>query len=225
MFTNNKSTFLNVSLLALTLLIFLSGCMGPSPEENIYSTLEKVVTLEDAYKEQQQPLLELEKKESDLYNEIMNLGMKEFEKVVALSKEALTLINERESKIEAEYDSIISSKEEFAAVNEEIEKIDDEKLKEKAKDLKAKMEDRYTSYENLYNTYKTSISLDKELYIMLQKEDLTLESLEAQITKVNDSYKKVMEENGKFNKLTEEYNELKIDFYKNADLNVEEVNS
>lgn len=205
----------------ILLLCLLSGCLGPAPEERMYMILEEVVTLEDPFKEQQQPLLELEKKEADLYNKIMDLGMKEFEQVVSLSKEALTLVEERESKIKIEYDSIMSSRDKFNEFNEEIVRINDDKLLQSAQELKSKMEDRYKSYEILYENYKKSISLDKELYSMLQREDLEMKQLETQITKINKSYQLVMEQNNEFNKLTEQYNDLKIKFYEEAKLNVE----
>ncbi|UHA59445.1 YkyA family protein [Metabacillus litoralis] len=140
--------------LFIVLLFLLSGCFGPAPEERIYTILEEAVTLENSFKEQQQPLLELEKKEADLYNRIMDLGMKEFEQVVSLSKEALTSVEERESKLQMEYDSIMSSKDKFNEINEEIEKIKDETLLQSAQELKSTMEDRYKSYENLYENYK-----------------------------------------------------------------------
>ncbi len=208
-------------LLSITVLLLLSACVGPSAEENMYNKLEKVVELEDKFKDQQQPLVEIEQKESKLYNEIMSLGMKEFDKIVALSKEALSLVEERESKLKAEYDSIMSSKEEFESVGEEIEKIEDVDLEKKAKELKETMIERYKSYESLYKNYESSISLDKELYSMLQNEDLTMEELESQINDINDSYKKVIEQNEKFNTLTEEYNNLKLEFYEQAELNID----
>ncbi|UGB32505.1 YkyA family protein [Metabacillus sp. B2-18] len=208
-------------VLFIILLFLLSGCFGPAPEEKIYTILEEAVTLEDSFKEQQQPLLELEKKEADLYNKIMDLGMKEFAQVVSLSNQALTSVEERESKIQMEYDSIMSSKDKFNEINEEIEKIKDETLLQSAQELKSAMEGRYKSYEKLYENYKKSISLDKELYSMLQKEDLEMEQLETQIDKVNKSYQSVMEQNNEFNKLTEQYNDLKIKFYEEANLNVE----
>ncbi|MCM3160328.1 YkyA family protein [Metabacillus litoralis] len=207
--------------LFIVLLFLLSGCFGPAPEERIYTILEEAVTLENSFKEQQQPLLELEKKEADLYNRIMDLGMKEFEQVVSLSKEALTSVEERESKLQMEYDSIMSSKDKFNEINEEIEKIKDETLLQSAQELKSTMEDRYKSYENLYENYKKSISLDKELYSMLQNKDLEMKQLETQIAKINKSYQSVMEQNNEFNKLTEQYNDLKIKFYEEAELNVE----
>lgn len=222
MFIFRKKLSIKVFLVTCTILALLSGCLGPSPEEKIYTILEDVVTSEDSFKEQQEPLFELEKKESELYNQIMDLGMKEFDKVITLSKEALALVEERETRINNEYKSIKSSKEKFAAIKEEIEKIKDEDLAKQASQLNSTMEDRYSTYEKLYESYKTSISLDKELYTMLQKKDLTLEVLEAQISKVNDSYKTVMKHNEEFNKLTENFNKLKMEFYEKAELNVEE---
>ena len=211
-------------LILFICMIVLSGCFGPSPEENIYQTLEEVASLEDQFREEQEPLLELEKKESELYNKIMDLGMTEFDQVVSLSKEAITVVEDRESKIQAEHDSIMSSKEKFEEITDEIETIQDETLKDTATKLKKIMEDRYKSYETLFEQYETSLALDKELYTMLQKEDLTIEELDNQITEINTAYKAVMEQNEEFNKLTEQYNEQKMTFYQQAELNVEVSN-
>lgn len=199
----------------------LSGCFGPSPEENIYQLLEEAASLEDTFKQQQKPLLELEKKESELYEKIMDLGMTEFDQVVTLSKEALTVIEDREKKIKTEHESIMASKEKFEEVTAEIKNIKDENIRDAANQLKTTMEDRYKSYETLFENYENSLSLDKELYTMLQKKDLTIEEFDSQLTKVNAAYKTVIQKNNEFNKLTEQFNEQKIEFYKKAELNVE----
>ncbi|WP_175638824.1 YkyA family protein [Metabacillus schmidteae] len=201
--------------------VLLTGCFGPSPEENIYQILEDVASQEDTFKQQQKPLLELEKKESELYNKIMDLGMSEFDQVVSLSKEALTVIEDREKKLQKEHESIVASKEKFEEITTEIENITDEPIQEAANQLKTTMEDRYKSYETLFENYETSLSLDKELYTMLQKKDLTIEEFETHLTKINAAYKTVIEQNEEFNKLTEQYNKQKMDFYKKAELNVE----
>lgn len=221
MFEKRGQKIVRISFSIGLLLILLSGCAGSSPEENIYTIFEKVVNLEDPFKKQQEPLKKLEQKESELYDEIMDIGLNDFDKVVALSNEAITVLEEREQRIEAEYESIKASKEEFTLVNNEIENIKDEKLAEKAKQIKMTMENRYSAYDSLFEAYKTSISYDKELYTMLQKSDLTMDELEAQIKKVNESYKIVMKQNDVFNKLTEEYNKLKMEFYEDASLNVD----
>ncbi|WP_273125153.1 YkyA family protein [Bacillus weihaiensis] len=214
---------MNVSVLTTLLLVILVGCLGPSPEEKIYQKLEKVVSLEKSFQEQQEPLLALEKEENELFNQIMDLGMKEFDQVVSLSNQALEMIDEREEKMQVENESILASKEEFKGITLEMEKIEDEDTLEILENLQTTMENRYESYETLYNHYSTSIKLDKELYEMLQNEELTMEELEEQISKINDSYEKVMNENEIFNGYTEEYNQLKIDFYQKAGLNVKEA--
>ncbi|APH05417.1 YkyA family protein [Bacillus weihaiensis] len=214
---------MNVSILTTLLLVILVGCLGPSPEETIYQKLEKVVSLEESFQEQQEPLLALEKEENELFNQIMDLGMKEFDQVVSLSNQALEMIDEREEKMQVENESIMASKEEFKGITLEMEKIEDEDTLEILENLQTTMENRYDSYETLYNHYSTSIKLDKELYEMLQNEELTMEELEEQISKINDSYEKVMNENEIFNGYTEEYNQLKTDFYQIAGLNVKEA--
>lgn len=219
-YKHKRIFILFISCLFVTL---LAGCFGPSPEEQIYTTLEEVVKLEGDFEKQQAPLLELEKKESEIYNQIIDLGMDEFNKVVELSKEAVTLVEDREAKIDSEYESIMASKKEFESIDEQIEQIEDKDLLEKANQLKDTMDERYSAYEELYKLYKNSITLDKELYTMLQKEDLSIEDLEAQTAKINETYQKVMEKNESFNKFTEQYNQEKMDFYKAAEFNVKET--
>ncbi len=84
------------------------------------------------------------------------------------------------------------------------------------------MQNRYDSYDALYASYKEAIALDKELYQMFQKKDLKLEELEAKITEINSTYEKVLAENKKFNEYTEQYNQAKMDFYKEAEIEVEQ---
>lgn len=199
----------------------LTACMGgPTPEEEIYETLEEVVALETSFKEQQNPLVELEQEEKALYDEIISLGMKEFDKIVSLSKEAITIVEERKSRLKEEYSSIELSKQEFNSVKETIGTLKDSNLKEDADNLVTIMENRYTSYEKLYSNYIEAISYDRELYEMFQNEELTLEALEEQIKKINESYEKVISANEEFNTFTEEYNKAKLAFYKNAGLEV-----
>nr|WP_275695457.1 YkyA family protein [Fredinandcohnia sp. SECRCQ15] len=199
----------------------LTGCIGgPTPEEEIYKTLEKVVTLEKTFEEQQEPLIQLEKKERKLYDQIISLGMKEYDKIVSLSDEALNIVNERETKLNNEYESIKSSKEEFENAVKSINDIKDKDLKEEAEELVALMQKRYESYDKLYADYSEAINNDKLLYEMFKKEQLTLEELEGQINKINTIYEKVVSSNDLFNNVTNQYNEAKVNFYKQAGLKV-----
>ncbi|MFG6116829.1 YkyA family protein [Halobacillus sp. MO56] len=207
------------------ILVVLAACNnGPAPEEQIYEHLEKAVSLEEEFRKQQQPIVELERKEQELYNKIINLSMEEFDQIKEYSQEAAGLVEERQQKIELEKESIDAAKQEFDKIEPLIDDLDEEEqagAKEKAKALVETMNNRYDAYQQLYEDYQAAIGLDKELYQLLQKKELEEEALQKHIEKINDSYDKVIKSNETFNKYTEEYNEQKKAFYEATDLNVE----
>lgn len=205
--------------------LLLSGCMnGETPEQEIFETLEKVVDLEESFEAQQEPLLELEQKEKQIYDEIITLGMKEFDQIVKLAEEGSSLVEQRKEAMTAEKESIETARKQFEEVKTSIESLDDEDLKKEGQNLYQLMEKRYEAYMTLSNHYMEAIELDKELYELFQKEDLTLEELQLQINKINELLVKIKESNQAFNEFTEQYNEAKFTFYKNAGLNVEYKN-
>nr|WP_251025761.1 YkyA family protein [Bacillus sp. ISL-47] len=201
--------------------IFLTGCMNqPTPEEKMYEILENVVAKEKTFEEQQDPLVNLEKKEKDLYDRIIALGMKEFDEITKLSDEASSIVDQRKDHMEKEQESIQASKVEFETLLPIIEEIEDKKVKEKSKLLYEIMMERYKIHDVLYKDYSKALEYDKELYAMFKKEDLSLEQLEEQISKINDMYEKILASNKQFNEKTEEYNEAKLSFYKEAGLEI-----
>ncbi|MGN7174746.1 hypothetical protein BK139_18270 [Paenibacillus sp. FSL R5-0490] len=214
----NKSRLL---LVFIILAIFLSGCMNkPKPEEEVYDVLENVVKKEKDFEKQQEPLVKLEKREKELYDKIINLGMKDFEEIKKLSDEASSIVDKRKNHMEKEQKSIQASKKEFESLSPIIEDIESQKLKDKAKKLHEIMMDRYKIHDTLYEDYSKALKLDKELYAMFKKEDLTLEQLENQINEINEMYEKILSSNKHFNEKTKEYNEAKLDFYKEAGLEI-----
>ncbi|AZB44827.1 hypothetical protein CEF21_10945 [Bacillus sp. FJAT-42376] len=196
--------------------------MGPSPSEQAYDALENVVSKERPFKEEQKPLLELEQKENAIYNEIIALGMKDFDKIKSLSSDALKLVGDRKERIEKEQKSIEDSERAFKEAEDALSKIEDNKAEKEAAELKKLMNERYKVYSDLASSYKSAIALDEELYQMFQNKELKLEELEAQITKINASYKEVMKLNQSFNEYTGKYNDAKKTFYKAADLKVDQ---
>ncbi|WP_260471856.1 YkyA family protein [Bacillus sp. HMF5848] len=208
------------------LLIFLSvltiiGCSrGPSAEEEVYAQLEKVVTLEEVFEQQQEPLVALEQQEKEIYNEIIALSMKEFDKIVSLSKEAIAITNKRQEHLNKEKESIEAAKVAFEKTKASIDTIKEEALKKQALELYELMKGRYEAYDELYTHYQEALSEDKKLYEMFQNEDLTLDVLETQINKINEMYDKVIAANERFNDFTNKYNNSKLDFYKAAGLDV-----
>ncbi|GAA0325033.1 YkyA family protein [Bacillus carboniphilus] len=206
---------------SLSGLLILSGCTEKvSPIDNMYTSLEGVVSSEKGYNEQQDSLRDLEKREHELYEQIIGLSMNEFDEIVSLSQEALSLVEERESKIELERQSMIESEEKFNEVQDIVATIEDEELKKEAEALIETMNSRYEAHKELYDAYVKGIQLDKDLYTLLQDENLTLEQLQSKITEINEAYEIVLASNESFNKITEEYNNAKKEFYESAGMEV-----
>jgi chromosome segregation ATPase len=204
-------------------IFLLVGCVGgSSPEENLYNVLEETVAKESQYVEVQKPLQESEEKEKEIYTKIMDLGMKEFDQIVKLSDEALDNIAKRKEYIEKERESMSEAKKEFAKADEYVDKLESEDLKKEAEELNKTMEERYNLHEQLTTSYLKALSLDKELYTMFKKEDLTMEELEKQIASINEQYEKIVKFNEEYNKKTDEFNKQKQKFYSNAELDVKE---
>jgi uncharacterized protein YsxB (DUF464 family) len=203
-------------------IFILMGCIGgASPKENIHNVLEETVAKEKQYVEVQKPIQGLEKKEKEIYSQIMNLGMKEFDKIVKLSDEALKNISERTDYIDEERKAMKEAKETFSDLDGFITELDDEKLKDEAGKLEDTMKERYKLHQELTGSYLDALSMDKKLYELFKKKELTMEELEKQITSINEAYEKTIKLNKEFNTATEQYNKLKQGFYSAAGIEVE----
>jgi hypothetical protein len=200
----------------------VTGCLNneTSPEK-LYQVLEKVVEAEKEFEEQQEPLFQLEQQEKEIYNQIMTLGMKKHDEIVRLSDEALSIVQKRRELLQKEVNSINASKNEFKKAEDLKEKIKETELKKTADDLFKIMDQRYRIHSQLSKEYLTALDNDKELYLILKNENISYDKLEAHVTQLNATYKKVYEANEKFNELTEQYNDKKLVFYKKAGLNLE----
>lgn len=206
----------------MAFLYILSGCTKEkTPVEKIYDVLEKVVIVEKNFKEQQEPLVTLEKQEKALYDQIIKQGMKEYDQIVKLSDQALALADKRKKYLDKETASLKASEQEFAKVSDLEDQMDDPTLKKIVNQLNDIMMKRYDAHRELYKQYSDAIQYDKELYQMFKNKNLSLEDLEAQINKLNETYKKVYTANDQFNKYTQQYNEKKLLFYKKAGLKTE----
>jgi hypothetical protein len=203
----------------VAIIFILSGCAEKKTTiEKMYDVLENVVDKEKVFEQQQEPLVTLEKQEKDVYDQIIKQGMKEYDQIVKLSDEALALADKRKDRLEKETTSLKESEQEFSKVADLKGQLEDPALKELANDLYIIMMKRYEAHRELYKQYSLALQYDKELYQMFKNKNLPLEDLEAQINKLNESYKKVYAANDQFNKYTEQYNEKKLTFYKKAGL-------
>lgn len=201
-------------------LLSLNGCIGEKPEQEMFNILEDVAKAEKGFEDQQKPLVELETQERELYQKIMSLKSDQHDEIVKLSDEALDIVSKRKDHINQEKESIDASKQKFKTISPLVGKLKDEDLKSEAKKLIKTMEKRYEIHNELYDQYQLGIKYDTELYEMLKNKDVSLETLEEQVNKINKTYDQVLTTNDEFNGKTSEYNNLKLSFYKKAGFNV-----
>ncbi|MGO4887956.1 YkyA family protein [Anaerobacillus sp. MEB173] len=203
----------------LLIVIILSGCSA-SPVQKIYDHLEQSAEIESLVEEHQEPLMNFETQEHQLFEEMIVLSLADIDKIQTLAEEAIELATKREETIEEERERLEQAFEEFNHVEELISGIEDEETREIAAAMYETMEHRYESYKRLYDSYTNSVQLDKQLYEMLQDEELKINDLENQINTINEAYKDVFQKEDEFNTFTKEYNEHKKQFYEAAALNV-----
>jgi Putative cell-wall binding lipoprotein len=213
-----KDKYRFILLLSVLVVIFAGCTKEKTSVEKMYDILEKVVSAEKEFEEQQNPLVTLEKKEKEIYDQIIKLGMKEYDQIVKLSDEALLLADQRKEHMEKETNSIKESEKEFKKAAIIKDKFEDTALKKLANELYEIMMERYKAHDALNIEYNVALKNDKELYEMFKNKDLSLEDLETQVNKLNETYKRVYTANEKFNMLTEQYNNKKMAFYKQAGL-------
>lgn len=212
---------ISFAMILIASVLSLAGCLNKqSPEEKMFEELEKVVSIEKTFEDQQNPLVELETKEKEIYEKIISLGMKEYDQIVKLADEALANADKRAEHIDKEKESIEESRKEFRNIDKILEEIEDAGVKQQANELRTTMIKRYEIHDDLYKNYKLGLQYDKELYEMLKDKELSFENLEKQVNKVNGIYETVLKDNQEFNDQTDQYNKEKLAFYEKAGIEV-----
>lgn len=208
--TINKRLYITL----LLFLILMAGCSMQTKEERMNQHLDQAASFESSIEADQNEMIELERIEHRIYNQMLELKSDEQEQAEALSEEAIRVIDTREEKLDDEKKSINQSQEEFNQLKELVKYIDDEEARAIAEQMVNVMDKRYRAYDNLYKTYKSSLELERELYQMLDKQDQPQEEIKQHIHSINESYQKILDYNEQFNEHTSTYNELKNEFQK-----------
>ncbi|WNF35617.1 YkyA family protein [Bacillaceae bacterium IKA-2] len=214
MFSEKKISF----MMMMIFIVIITGCTKVNPAEDIYHHLEKAVSLEVVFEQQQEPLSKAEIEEYEIYDKILLLT--EIEEIIELALEAKQLAALRYEMIEKERESIQSAYDEFSQIEPIIDSIEVDDLRIISDELVEAMDERYEKYMTLHNEYKDAIDLDLQLYELVGKEDLTIEELEVAHEKVNASYEKINNLKEEFNQFTVQYNDLKRQFYEIGELDV-----
>ncbi|WP_033707497.1 YkyA family protein [Bacillus mycoides] len=208
-----------ITALSVTL---LSGCLGQKPEANLYVAFENAAKQEKTMYEDTKKLAELEKQGQELYTQITLEGKENNQVVKEKLDQAVTNINDREKVLEKEKTTLENAQNEVKSVDKYIKKLEDKKLQEQAEKVQDMYKNRAKSFKKLHDDYKNSLQLEQELYKMLQAKDEKLKSIQEKVKTVNQSYEQIHSDQDSFNTYTKEYNQNKLAFYKQANINIKE---
>ncbi|MGX5469594.1 YkyA family protein [Bacillus toyonensis] len=209
-----------ITVLSATL---LSGCLGQIPEEKLYVAFESATKQEKTMFEDTKKLAELEKQGQELYTQITIEGKENNQVVKEKLDQAIANINDRKKVLEKEKATLENAQNEVKSVDKYIKKLQDKKLQEQAKKVQDMYKNRAESFNKLHDDYKKSLQLEQELYKMLQAKDEKLKSINEKVKMLNQSYEQILSNKDRFNKYTNEYNQKKLAFYKQANIKIKEV--
>ncbi|MFS0808012.1 YkyA family protein [Shouchella sp. 1P01AA] len=200
--------------------LFLAA-RGQTATESIHSSLEEAAEIEnEGFDELQQPMLDAEEQEAELYSQIVDLDMDAYDEIVELSDQAIASVNERRELLAEEKESIEEGFSAFEDAVSDFSELEDDNLVDLATNVQEAMDNRYASYQDLHTIYEESLDLDEQLYEMLKDEDLDAETLTAHIEETNQKYEERREATEQFNEYTTAYNDAKREFYEASDLEV-----
>ncbi len=201
----------------------LSGCLGQKPEANLYVAFENAAKQEKTMYEDTKKLAELEKQGQELYTQITLEGKENNQVVKEKLDQAVTNINDREKVLEKEKTTLENAQNEVKSVDKYIKKLEDKKSQEQAEKVQDMYKNRAESFKKLHDDYKNSLQLEQELYKMLQAKDEKLKSIQEKVKMLNQSYEQILSNKDRFNTYTNEYNQKKLAFYKQANIKINEV--
>lgn len=205
-------TFLSTTLL-------LSACsMGASSsEEKLSASLEKVYEEEQGYRDAQQQLAELEKKEQSTFNAAMELTQQQKGDVALKVEELKASLTERLTLLNEENESIGKAQDSLTSFEDLVEDTKDEAVKTSLLDLKTSIDERYEAHGIVSNEYQKLTDLQITLYDMLEDEETQQAQLQEQVILVNKQNDVVQSAINAFNEATKKLNEMKSSVYDSLD--------
>ncbi|PEB41255.1 YkyA family protein [Bacillus pseudomycoides] len=201
---------------------FLGGCLGAKPEDQLYVAFENAANQEKALFDNVKTFEQLETKEQELYNQIIQEGKEQNEGVIQKIEQAIATVNEREKLLKDEKDVLEKAQKETASVHSYIDKIEDKKLKNQAEKVEEVYKNRYEVFQKINNSYKEELIAEKALYEKLKGKETKLKEIGEKVKTINTLNEETLKEKEKFNQYTKEYNEEKLKFYEDAKIKIKE---
>ena len=200
--------------------IMFSGCSGSSPEEKLYSNLEKTIEIEEGASGPAAKLNELEKENEEIFKVIIGLGEEDFQSISKEVDKAIKINEERKKELEEESKAINKAKNEFNKSKNIINKLKNDEDKKIAEEMYVVMGERYENFDSLFLEYKKSIDSNIKMYDLLKESEVSEDSIIKKVENTNTHNEKIIDYNKKINEKTDAYNLLKKELYKKMEMNI-----
>lgn len=193
-----------LSVTTLSVLV-LSGCtFGDSAAQQVSGVLQSMHDAEEPYRSVQSDMNKAEKKEVQLFEEILGLTQEQQDELQQKVTELQGLTENRKEYLATERESLEQGQVEsdFSA----LELTDEEKVL--VDQVDEAYDARYDSYEQVYTAYEELIRLQDTLYKEMLVEDVSIETVRELIQQVNTQNEVVQKAVDVMNVKTEEFNTL-----------------
>ncbi len=202
----NKKVIMSIASAAC----LLAAC-GGTPEEQAVDVFEEAAQAESEFVKQQETLSDLEKKEQNIFQDMMAVSKEEESKIKELGEEADKKLKERAEVFAKEQEAMEKS---ASAIEEldELGNIEGERLNEQLGELRKTAGARYKEYGEIETLYTENIELNEKLFDMMEDKEAKLKDVEGQLEKINAGSEKLIQANEKFNQLTNQFNKQRAAF-------------
>lgn len=215
---------LHIAGFIILLLIVLGGCQTDTKQASvIYQKTEKAAPYEADFSKKQEALNETKEKEQELYSGILDLDITDTKKLKEKADAARDYIDKQQKLIAEAEEQFHHSYNILKTINDNTEGITDEEQKDKVEEMGELMIKRQTLIDDYFKDYQENLDLHDSFYAKFEEEDFEADNLDEQISTMNKQGQNLEGLIVQFNRTTEQYNQVKGDYYQLAELEEKDI--
>jgi Putative cell-wall binding lipoprotein len=203
--------YFKYGFIMLLALFMLTGCSDKAKEKAV-AILNDQMKIEQQFDDALQKIVDLETKDQQTYQEILDQGKKNSKQAESAISTALAALEVRKAAMDQGRMVLQTSTQKLDSMEREINKMNNVTEQKQGQMLLDLYRTRSKVFDDLYSQYMTGLALDNELYQMLGDETLHLKQINNQIAKRNLTFDEVSKLMTEFNRVSELYQQEKLSF-------------
>lgn len=213
---------IGTSVVVLSLTLALTGCGTPA-EDKLFQAIEQASAAENQVPTAFEQLKQLEAKDQQQYDNILNKGERDSTNVQMLISNTEAILQERQQAIDLAKEQLDQAKSELGDLSGSMKKLKDDALKQKTEQIVTAYTKRYESFQSLHARYIELLKAEQSVYDTLKEQDTKLKAVQAAVAQRNQVLQQVEELKNQFNDYTKQFNDMKQDLYAAAGIVVDKV--